>query len=204
MEPNESVARTLMSKGEYARYKERAPSAVSNWIAEGRLVPPAIIGEGQRAKVWVEEADRQLAEGLDPSQQNAQARPIEPTPPAGSGGKPDYEVPDDIRRKRKADADAAELTAEAQRRKLLADEGRWIEASDAKRAWGAELTRLVTEVDTFVSNKLANVIADEFELDRKAVATVIRKAYRGFRSEVADRARGELAERQEAIAEAAE
>ncbi|KWV54326.1 hypothetical protein AS156_00945 [Bradyrhizobium macuxiense] len=67
--------RTIRTKGEYARLKSRSPQAVTKWIATGKISKAAIIGDGPRARIWVEQADADLAANLDPSQQWSQEVP---------------------------------------------------------------------------------------------------------------------------------
>lgn len=192
------ATKTLMTKGAYARYRNRAPSAVSNWISEGKISPEAIEGEGQRAKIWVERADLDLLRSLDPDQQDRQPAPIVPTPSTVPVGL------DDIARRRKADADAAELAAEERRRKIAADSGRWVEAAEAKRIWAAELTRIKSDLEVFVTNTLAVEIAGQFQLEGKAVAVACREAFRSYCEAVADDAATTVIERVDAMREAAE
>jgi hypothetical protein len=59
---------TRLSKGNYARMKDRTPQAISNWIKRNMISPAALIGEGSAAEIWVEQADADLARGLDPAQ----------------------------------------------------------------------------------------------------------------------------------------
>lgn len=67
---------TLISKGELARILDRSPAAVSNWISTGRISPAAIIGSGQRARLWVEQVERDLA--AHPYPRPATALPYQP------------------------------------------------------------------------------------------------------------------------------
>ncbi|MHC2334700.1 hypothetical protein [Bradyrhizobium sp. USDA 4454] len=67
--------RTVVTKGAYAKRKSRSPQAVSAWIADGKISKAAIIGEGHRARIWVEQADADLKANLNPSQQWSQAVP---------------------------------------------------------------------------------------------------------------------------------
>src|SRR4051812_39722045 len=71
--------KTIVTKAEYAALKERGASAVSNWIAEGKITRAALVGEGVRARIWVEQADADLLLRLDPSQQTAQPQPVAPS-----------------------------------------------------------------------------------------------------------------------------
>ncbi|WP_461327695.1 hypothetical protein [Bradyrhizobium huanghuaihaiense] len=64
-----------MSKGDYARRKHRSPACVSGWIKAGKISAAALVGDGQAAKIWVEQADADLAASLHPSQQWAQEHP---------------------------------------------------------------------------------------------------------------------------------
>src|SRR4051812_10129499 len=107
--------------------QKRKPSAISNWIAAGKISKAALIGEGVRAHIWLEQALRDLQLNLDPGQQSAQRVPV-----TADDGR-HYQPPlitnvedDDLRRRRKADADRAEHDAEAARRKLLVDEGKYV------------------------------------------------------------------------------
>jgi hypothetical protein len=200
------AARTIVTKLEYAALKQRSPQAVSNWIAEGKLTAAALVGQGQRARIWVEQADRDLARFLDPSQQAAQPRPIDQAaaaPPPGGDlfGAPGTTSPaaasgDDIARKRRADADSAELAAERARRLAEVESGRWVEAAEAKKQWGAELTKVITELETFIGTALPKAIADHIEgADWKTISVIARQEYRKYRAGVADRYQKQLAAR---------
>jgi hypothetical protein len=197
--------KTVVSKGEFAKRKQRGPSAVSNWIAAGKITTAALIGTGNAAKIWVEQAERDLAASLDPSQQVIQAAPILAQAPlpdlplvpgdAPSAGTPahrpaaatDREM--DLARRTKADADRAELDLEAARRKMAIDEGRYVVAEDAARAWGKELARFIADTETFLSSTLARELAASHGLDWKALSVEIREKFRGFRAETSEEAR---------------
>jgi len=67
----------LMAKKDFAvLVMRRQPSALSNWLASGKLTAAAFKGEGRAAKVVVAEALRQLDVSLDVGQQLAQANPV--------------------------------------------------------------------------------------------------------------------------------
>jgi hypothetical protein len=99
----------------------------------------------------------------------------------------------DLARRVRADADKAELTVEATRRRLALDEGRFMVATDAAQAWGRELARVTADVELFLFATLARKLADTHGLDWKALAVEIRDAFRKFRTGVADRAQAEMA-----------
>lgn len=204
--------KTIVTKGQYAELKSRTPGTVSHWIAEGKISAAAMIGKGRNARIWVEQADADLARSLDPAQQAAQETPISNAPgspilanplpqhAAAAGGPATAHIPlvdrpsapasDDemLRRRRKADAEKAEHDAEAARRKLAVDEGRWVDAAEAAHTWTATLAGIISETETFLTNSLARELADEFHCDWKTLAARIRDGYRGFRSRVADQA----------------
>lgn len=213
--------KTIVSKAEYAALKERGASAVSNWIAEGKITRAALVGEGVRARIWVEQADADLLLRLDPSQQAAQPQPVapsaaplvpeqaanlqvEPQLPYRSGAGGQNADDEYLRRKRKADAERAEHDTEAARRKNSLDEGRWIDAADAAREWGRELSRIRTETETFLFTALARHLADRHGLDWKTLAVEMRDLYRAHCQGIATGAGVDAEAREMELAQAAE
>lgn len=187
--------KTIITKGEFAERKGRKPSAVSNWIADGRITPAALVGSGVRARIWVEQAERDLARNLDPSQQIAQDRPVSMTAPAGGTAPEAPAAPlpapaedEDLRRRRRADAESAEHQAELLRMKRERESGRWVEAADAQKRFSAELVKFVTEVETWAAQKLARALAEKHGLDWRTVSADVRASWREFRGEKADAA----------------
>lgn len=183
--------KTIVTKQEFAQRKGRAPSAISNWIAAGKISKLALVGDGVRARIWVEQAEADLAMSLDPSQQAAQDVPATLPTTAGPTLQPRSTTIDDedLRRRRKADADRAEHEAEQARRRLAIDEGRYIVAEDAARAWGRELARLMSDTETFLFSSLARSVADRHGIDFKQLAVFMREEFRKFRAETSDEAR---------------
>ncbi len=186
---------TIITKGEYAQLKGRAPSCVSNWIAEGKITPAALVGTGTRAKIWVERADADLEERLDPGQQVAQPRsafasgsasPSDTSPKASA-------VDDDfVRGERKARAAKAAIEARLAQLNLERESGRWIETDKAQRAWRQELSQLIDEFETFLASTLARAVAEAHSLDAKALSIEIRELYHAHRRKAAEHARDEL------------
>lgn len=182
--------KTIVTKAEFAARKSRLPSAISNWIASGKISRAALVGEGVRARIWLEQAERDLELGIDPAQDAAQPVPVLNSPPlqsprVGAGAGDD----EDIRRRRRADADKAEHDAEAARRKLSIDEGRWVDAAEAARVWGRELAKLTADTETFLFTTLAREIAQRHGLDWKALAVEIRELFHRHRTSASEDAR---------------
>jgi hypothetical protein len=68
----------ILTRREYANRKFRSESAVHLWIKTGRISPEALVPLQHRkgTGIWVERADADLAQNLDPGQQRAQSYPI--------------------------------------------------------------------------------------------------------------------------------
>jgi hypothetical protein len=197
--------KTVVTKGEFAQRHSRSPAWVSNMIAEGKITPEALIGDGVRARIWVERADADLAGSLDPSQQAAQARPIQVSIPferesaAASEGAISPETSAlrelerqrhaDLARRAKADADSAEHEAEAKRRRNALDEGKYVLAEEASRTFARQLAETTAKTDTFIVNRMARDTAEKFNLDWKEVSAFFREQWRAFRASVAAEAR---------------
>ncbi|WP_050626692.1 hypothetical protein [Bradyrhizobium viridifuturi] len=170
--------------------------------------------DGDGEKIWIERADADLLGSLDPSQQVSQLLPILPTPadrttttgggvpsvsaelpprskritaPVGNEAQSDRER--DLARRAKADADRAEFDAEAARRKLSVDEGRWVDAAEVSRVYTRELATLLADIEAFHGSTLARGIANEFGLEFTAVAAFVRQRWREFRGVVSEDAR---------------
>lgn len=192
--------KTIVTKCEFAAMKGRKPSALSNWIADGKITAAALVGSGVRARIWVEQAERDLARSLDPSQQIAQERPISLTAPAASGeawaapvAAPQSSLPvqaedEDLRRRRRADAETAEHNAEFARLRNEKEAGRWVVAAEAQKAFARKLSEFTGEVETWATQKLARELADRHGLDWRKISADVRAAWRTFRGEEADAA----------------
>jgi hypothetical protein len=70
--------RTIVTKAKFAQLKHRTRSAISNWIRSGKISKAALQGEGNHARIWVEQADADLARTLNVSQQLGQRYPVLP------------------------------------------------------------------------------------------------------------------------------
>ena len=66
----------IVSKSEFARRIGRTPGRVTQWITEGRLTAPAVVGVGRASRIDYDAAVEQLRSTLDPAQQLSQPAPI--------------------------------------------------------------------------------------------------------------------------------
>lgn len=160
-----------VTKSTYAKMRNRAPSAVSNWIADGKLKAPALVEDDGAELVDVELADAMLAAELDPRQQ---AAPDDP----------------DNRRFVKARADRMEAEAEGLVRRRQEETGKWLEAEAARRAFGREIAAAITETEAWLM-PTAEILAAEIGAERKAVLVILRREWRAFRARQAQAKRGE-------------
>lgn len=188
--------KNIVTKGEFARMKNRAPSAISNWIADGRITQAALVGSGVRARIWVEQAERDLSRNLDPSQQIAQDHPLSLTAPAADAPAAPSPAPasaplpapaedEDLRRRRRADADSAESQAKLNRLKIEREAGRWVEAAEVQKVFARDLAASITEAETWATQTLARALGDRFGLDWRELAVVIRDSWREHRASAA-------------------
>jgi hypothetical protein len=104
--------RTIATKTAFAAARGVKPACVSNWIRRGIVTKAAIVGEGPRARIWIERAEADLALRRDP------AKPPPPPPPRSANGSSADPMPprrddtaaapsralddEDLRRRRKA------------------------------------------------------------------------------------------------------
>lgn len=193
----------LITKAEYAAKCERSPSAVSHWIASGRLRAPALVGQGRYAKIDWRLADRMLAEELDTSQQLAQATAVGfddvdeddddeliedfRSVPASRGRAAPAQQPvqnEDRRRQLKARADREEHAAQLAQIQLQKESGRWMEVDAATRAWAKQSATIIDRIEGSFS-QLAEELAAAEEKDARSIQVALRAWFRSIRSLVA-------------------
>ncbi len=202
---------TIVTKGEYARMRNRTPGAVSHWIRQGKLHGPALVGRGRTARIVVEEADRQLADLLDLGQQYAQERPITLALAPHAQERPDDDDGEDAQtagagshqaayyeaRARKQQAEAA--LAEA---KLQAQEGRWLDREAHEAASARVLAELMQMIDELPS-RVGEPVAAELGVEARALVLALRRETRRVRAEWAKRFEERARARREALARGA-
>ena len=180
--------KTIVTKSEYAQMKGRVSSAVSNWLAAGRITPAALVGSGERARIWVEQADRDLARLLDPGQQDAQRNPISgiPISPAAAAARdiftdePD-EVIDEIRQARLHQL-------RHQNQKLAEDaalrSGRYMLTAEASRQMGRNCSSMLLMWEGWLQ-EFCQAVAGQFSIPLRDLQHEASKRYRELRGRAA-------------------
>lgn len=183
--------RTILTKGEFAKRKHRSPACVSNWLAEGKISQAALVGEGHRARIWLEQAEADLAASLSPNQQWSKDFPANERTslfPASDTTAPEPVPVSDLEldraRRAKADADKAEYDAEVVRRRLLLDNGRFVLTRDVVAQTGKITTRMMTFFENALV-ELAAAIASKYSLPQRDVLHVLREEFRKIRARAA-------------------
>lgn len=187
-----------MTKSDYAAHRGVSPGRISQYISDGKIGPNAIDGSGQRARVIVAVADKQLGERLDPSQAlgangaaTRSAAPIESPAPDVPSDAPEYPVlpltPQESAMARAAEEKAKQ--AEIQTQRMLREEaaalGRYMLTADARNATARAVNEVLAIVDASL-REMADAVAADCDVEAKPVLTAIRKAWREARAKHAD------------------
>lgn len=198
--------RTLLKKSEFAKRKHRSPACITKWIQLGKISSAAVVGEGQSARIWLERAEQDLIDTLHPSQQLGQEFPAttrtaffplsssDGSPRVGQGADivplaPAMSERDlDMARRAKADADRAEHDAEAARRKLALDAGRYVDAQAASAQMATIASKTVTIIETAVLNRSA-ILAEKFKLPERDLRHILTDEFRNVRERAAGKLR---------------
>ena len=169
-----------LSKSAYARHRGISPAAISNFIARGKLTPPAVCPDGKIDPLL---ADAQLGAMVDPVM-SASARNRAPRPqPAAAATR--VSTADMLASSQllKARAMSATVAAERSRRELNLERGKYLLAETATVAWGKALAEFLQGVELSFPD-----LAVSLGLDREK-KTVLRKWWRETRSTLAAEAR---------------
>jgi len=157
----------ILSKGAYAIRLGKMPSAVSNWIARGKLTGAALTADG---RIVVEEADRQLGLSVDPGRGRPSISDLVSPPALRAIDRDEPQSLAQVRLQRET------LALEAQQRAAATERGELMRVDEASRAWAAELEDLLLATEQFVVDLPAKL----GEPTREAV-DVARREWREFR-----------------------
>lgn len=186
------------SKGEFARLINVSAGRISQMIAEGKIGPEALEGEGRNARIRVDVARRQIADRTDIGQRlgngldtQLELRPAEVAAPIRPAPAPAAVDPmaEAIKRERLRGLQMANARAAEDR---LAEQGRYVRADQAQAA----MTKLVAAVLSSFEGGLADMagaIATAHKLPTRDVLHELRTAFREVRVKAAEAARRELA-----------
>ena len=186
------VGEALLSKGDFARLINVSPGRVSQMIAEGKIGPDALVGEGRYAKVRVEAAKRAIAATTDIGQRfgNGLGTLLNPTTPAPAAPRETVDpIADAIKQQRLRSLELANERAAEDR---LAERGRYVRADHAKAA----LTKMAQAILTVFEGglgDLATAISAEHGIPARDVLHQLRAGFREVRARSAEAFRREAA-----------
>ena len=174
----------VMTKSAFAAHRGVMTSAVSNWIARGKLSGPALTADG---RIAVEEAERQLGRTVDPGRGAPPAPTATPRPVAGTEANEQVEQLADLRlRSEKLKLEKQERAAEEEKLAAAQRRGELMHVDEARRIWAAELDELLAAVEVFVVE-----LPTALGLGRDAVDTA-RRAWRDFRRRRSEQAEAKV------------
>jgi hypothetical protein len=193
--------RTL-SKGDFAIEIGVSAGRVSQMIAEGKIGPEALAGEGRTARIRVDVAKQQIAARRDPGQAlgnglSTRVGSATVAAPASFEGAGDSRLPGEVLGGDGFDAQfKREKLAEIQRRNRKAAEeeaerrGRFIEAADAKTQMSRVAASMLSSFEGSLQT-MATAIASKYGMPQRDVLHLLRSEFRGFRDSEATRFRAE-------------
>lgn len=161
----------IISKGAFAIRVGKMPSAVSNWIARGKLGGAALTADG---RVVVDEALRQLGLSVDSGRGRPSTGDLIPAPAL-----PERDEPRSLAKVR---LERETLQLEAQQRAAAIERGELVRADEVSRRWSAELDELLLSIEQFVVD-----LPGKLGLGRDAV-DIARREWREFRRRRAEQA----------------
>lgn len=190
----------VVGKSEFAALRGVSPGRVSQWLAEGKIKPDALVGEGRGAKINVEIATRHLQESLDPNQRFGlngistkldlapPSAPAKPTPAKTVAAPPPQpiepaaqSVEDQIKREKLRQAQLATARAEEQDR---LSRGVYILAAEARDETTKVASRMVDSFDGAIPD-IAAAIAAKWQLPARDVTHLLRAEFRKMRGRLA-------------------
>lgn len=183
----------LETKGEFAARLNVTPGRLSQMIAEGKVPPDALVGEGRKAKVDIARAMAALDRTLDLAQRtgaNGRVRIVSTTPPVAvevsidADASTDPEAPSPVSQRSGLDDDLRRESLEQKRietRRMIRAEaaaaGDLVSASEVRTATDKIVARMIEAVDQAMI-EMASTIAGEYALSRRDLLHLLRKIWR--------------------------
>lgn len=177
-----------VSKTEFAWMAKVTQGRVSQWIAEGKIGPDEMTGEGRNAKIKVEPAFVKLKLRLDPSQRNGNGigTNLNGTAPANKSDELDERI-------KRAKAE----TAEALNRKSVEDEkarkGIYVLAGEASVEAGKLASTILEQFEAGLAD-IASEIAATYQLPQRDLQHLVHKRFRDLRVKVSSKLANEAAD----------
>ena len=177
----------IVRKGEFAQLRGVSAGRVSQWIAEGKIHGPAIVGEGRSAMIDASVAVAQLRDSLDVNQRfglnGVSTRLDAPLPPPSAAQPPPA---DTVEAQIKAEKlRQAQLTTSRLEEEDRARRGLYIDASAAR----AELARVSAELLKAFEGALpdfAAALAGKFQVPSRDALHLMRAEFRRVRERLAE------------------
>jgi len=186
----------VVSKGEFARIINVSAGRVSQMLAEGKIGPDALVGQGRSARIRADLARLQISARTDIGQRlgNGLGTQLElPTtelPPGQTRALAPSSDPttDAIKRERLR---GLQLQNERAAEERLAEQGRYVRADQTKAA----MTRMAASMLTVFEGGLADLaaaLAAKHSLVQRDVLHLMRTEFRTIRAKAAEAARRDL------------
>jgi hypothetical protein len=176
-----------ISKGEFARRRNVSAARVSQWIAQGKIHGPAIVGEGRRARIDERVACAQLDRALDTGQRlaNGLHTNLKPAEGAAEGPRETASVADQIQLLKLRQLERTEREAglaAAIRASRLTD------ADAAQQAMGRKVAELLDRIESAMISA-ASAAAAQFRVPQRDMLHLLRAEVRKIRMIEAERSR---------------
>ena len=184
---------TLVTKSQFAAIAGVTKSRVSHWISAGELLPPALVMDGRRELVDVDEAHAQLGDRAVVDQRlvapaararrtDSDRRSVQPA--RGTKPRPDTSRGSTLNDLAREKLTAARLSNERARAEAAASAGRFVEADQARAELGRVAARIVSTVEGSLP-ELATAIAALGSTSERDALHALRGAWRSIRARLA-------------------
>jgi hypothetical protein len=171
----------LISKSEFARRRGVSPQRVSQWVAEGKITPPALVGEGRSAKINEAAAIEQLAGRLDTNQRqgNGIATKLAPVADDDVDSNPSLE-----KRLLKAKVRNSEMLSQKREEEELLRRGVLSETAAVKAAWSRGFGEMISAFEGAFPG-FASAIAAKPGASAREMLHILRTEWRAERERLA-------------------
>lgn len=190
---------TVVSKGRFAEICNVSPGRVTQWIAEGKIGPDALVGEGRSAKIVVAIAQRQIRARTDSGQAfgnglgtklappRATTRPSEPLE-ASAPSTDDVEFGDALDEQIKRERlEALQRANRKGAEEEAASQGRFVEATAVRRQMGIVAVQTL-RVFEGAQPELATAIASRFSVPEREVLQLLGELFHAIRAQASEKA----------------